>query len=105
MRVNHGLTPQDLKAYGINDVQDIVHNPSYDMLFQEELDPNLEGYERGVLTTLGAIAVDTGIFTGRSPKDKYLVRATTPPATPSGGPIKAKVKTTTSRFRRKPGSI
>lgn len=45
MRVNHGLTPQDLKAYGINDVQDIVHNPSYDMLFQEELDPNLEGYE------------------------------------------------------------
>ena len=74
MRVNHGLTPQDLKAYGINDVQDIVHNPSYDMLFQEELDPNLEGYERGVLTTLGAIAVDTGIFTGRSPKDKYLVR-------------------------------
>ena len=74
MRVNHGLTPQDLKAYGINDVQDIVHNPSYDMLFQEELDPNLEGYDRGVLTTLGAIAVDTGIFTGRSPKDKYLVR-------------------------------
>ena len=59
MRVNHGLTPQDLKAYGINDVQDIVHNPSYDMLFQEELDPNLEGYERGVLTTLGAIAVAT----------------------------------------------
>ena len=52
MRVNHGLTPQDLKAYGINDVRDIVHNPSYDMLFQEELDPNLEGYERGVLTTL-----------------------------------------------------
>jgi Ribonuclease G/E len=74
MRVNHGLTPQDLKAYGINDVQDIVHNPSYDMLFQEELDPSLEGYERGVLTSLGAIAVDTGIFTGRSPKDKYLVR-------------------------------
>lgn len=74
------------------------------MLFQEELDPNLEGYERGVLTTLGAIAVDTGIFTGRSPKDKYLVRDDTT-ATPSGGPIKAKVKTTTSRFRRKPGSI
>lgn len=104
MRVNHGLTPQDLKAYGINDVQDIVHNPSYDMLFQEELDPNLEGYERGVLTTLGAIAVDTGIFTGRSPKISISC-ATTPPATPSGGPIKAKVKTTTSRFRRKPGSI
>lgn len=74
MRVNNGLTPQDLKAYGINDVQDIVHNPSYDTLYQEELDPTLEGYERGVLTNLGAIAVDTGIFTGRSPKDKYIVR-------------------------------
>ena len=74
MRVNNGLTPQDLKAYGINDVQDIVHNPSYDTLYEEELAPNLEGYERGVLTNLGAIAVDTGIFTGRSPKDKYIVR-------------------------------
>ena len=48
MRVNNGLTPQDLKAYGINDVQDIVHNPSYDTLYEEELAPNLEGYERGV---------------------------------------------------------
>ena len=74
MRVNNGLTPQDLKAYGLNDVQDIVHNPSYDTLYEEELAPNLEGYERGVLTNLGAIAVDTGIFTGRSPKDKYIVR-------------------------------
>ncbi len=64
MRVNHGLTLQDLKAYGINDVQDIVHNPSYDMLrFQEELDPNLEGYERGVLTTGVLMLHDTGIFT------------------------------------------
>ncbi|MGL4726309.1 MAG: phosphoenolpyruvate carboxykinase (ATP) [Scandinavium sp.] len=73
MRVN-GITPQDLKAYGINDVQDIVYNPDYDTLYQEELNPNLEGYERGVLTNLGAINVDTGIFTGRSPKDKYIVR-------------------------------
>ena len=53
---------------------EIVHNPSFDTLYQEELDPKLEGYERGVLTNLGAIAVDTGIFTGRSPKDKYIVR-------------------------------
>lgn len=74
MRVNKSLTPQDLMAYGINDVQDIVYNPSYDLLFQEELDPNLKGYERGVLTNLGAVAVDTGVFTGRSPKDKYIVR-------------------------------
>ena len=73
MRVT-GLTPQDLKAYGIHDVQEIVYNPDYDTLYQEELNPALEGYERGVLTNLGAIAVDTGIFTGRSPKDKYIVR-------------------------------
>ena len=73
MRVT-GLTPQDLKAYGIHDVREIVYNPDYDTLYQEELNPALEGYERGVLTNLGAIAVDTGIFTGRSPKDKYIVR-------------------------------
>ena len=73
MRVT-GLTPQDLKAYGIHDVQEVVYNPDYDTLYQEELNPALEGYERGVLTNLGAIAVDTGIFTGRSPKDKYIVR-------------------------------
>ena len=53
---------------------EIVYNPDYDTLYQEELNPALEGYERGVLTNLGAIAVDTGIFTGRSPKDKYIVR-------------------------------
>ena len=74
MRVNNGLTPQELEAYGISDVHDIVYNPSYDLLYQEELDPSLTGYERGVLTNLGAVAVDTGIFTGRSPKDKYIVR-------------------------------
>lgn len=73
MRVK-SLTPQDLKAYGINDVQDVVYNPDYETLYQEELRPDLEGYERGVLTTSGAVAVDTGIFTGRSPKDKYIVR-------------------------------
>lgn len=48
--------------------------PATTCCFRKKLDPNTEGYERGVLTTLGAIAVDTGIFTGRSPKDKYLVR-------------------------------
>lgn len=74
MRVNNGLPPQELEAYGISDVHDIVYNPSYDLLYQEELDPSLTGYERGVLTNLGAVAVDTGIFTGRSPKDKYIVR-------------------------------
>ncbi|MFC3393955.1 phosphoenolpyruvate carboxykinase (ATP) [Brenneria rubrifaciens] len=61
-------------AYGIQDVCEIVYNPSYELLFEEELAPTLQGYERGIETQLGAVAVDTGIFTGRSPKDKYIVR-------------------------------
>lgn len=64
----------DLKVYDINDVSEVLYNPDYDTLYREELDPKLTGFERGVLTTLGAVAVDTGIFTGRSPKDKYIVR-------------------------------
>ncbi|QGY30853.1 phosphoenolpyruvate carboxykinase (ATP) [Pantoea cypripedii] len=73
MRVN-GLTSQDLATLGINDTTEVVYNPDFDTLFQEETRPELEGYARGVLTQSGAIAVDTGIFTGRSPKDKYIVR-------------------------------
>lgn len=73
MRVN-GLTSHDLLALGISDTVEIVHNPDYETLFMEETRPGLQGYERGVLTQSGAIAVDTGIFTGRSPKDKYIVR-------------------------------
>ncbi|UQQ17295.1 phosphoenolpyruvate carboxykinase (ATP) [Salmonella sp. WGH-01] len=98
MRVNN-LTPQDLKAYGINDVRDIVYNPSYDTLYQEELNPGLEGYERGVLTNPGAVAVDTGIFTGRSPKDKYIVRDDTTRDT-LWWSDKGKGKTIISRFPR-----
>ena len=68
MRVNNGLTPQELEAYGISDVHDIVYNPSYDLLYQEELDPSLTGYERGVLTNLGAFvcppeSIASGIVT------------------------------------------
>ncbi|WP_036768199.1 phosphoenolpyruvate carboxykinase (ATP) [Photorhabdus australis] len=69
-----GITPQELADYGIHDVREIVYNPSYELLFSEETKPSLEGYECGTLTNLGAVAVDTGIFTGRSPKDKYIVR-------------------------------
>lgn len=69
-----GLTPQDLAEYGITDAAEIIYNPSYDLLYQEETAPDLKGYERGSVTNLGAVAVDTGIFTGRSPKDKYIVR-------------------------------
>ncbi|KHN53836.1 phosphoenolpyruvate carboxykinase (ATP) [Pectobacterium fontis] len=73
MQIN-GITPQALTAYGIHDVREIVYNPSYELLFEEECSPTLQGYERGIETQLGAVAVDTGIFTGRSPKDKYIVR-------------------------------
>ena len=64
----------DLSQYGIKDVKNIIHNPSYDELYKAELDPSLEGYEKGILTDLGAVDVFTGVYTGRSPKDKYLVK-------------------------------
>ncbi|MCD1126110.1 phosphoenolpyruvate carboxykinase (ATP) [Jinshanibacter sp. LJY008] len=68
------ITRQVLTTYGIQDATEIVYNPSYDCLYKEETRPDLQGYEKGTVTTLGAVAVDTGIFTGRSPKDKYIVR-------------------------------
>lgn len=64
----------NLSKYGIKNVQEVYHNLSYDELYNHELDPNLEGYEKGYLTEFGAVAVDTGEFTGRSPKDKYIVK-------------------------------
>ena len=64
----------DLGAYGIVDTPKVFRNPSYDELFLCELEPSLNGYERGRLTELGAVAVNTGVFTGRSPRDKYIVR-------------------------------
>lgn len=64
----------DLSQYGINDVSEVVYNPSYELLFSEETCSSLEGFDKGVVTELGAVNVDTGIFTGRSPKDKYIVR-------------------------------
>ncbi len=63
-----------LQSYGITDTTEVLHNPSYEQLFQEEMRPDLEGFECGQLTQSGAVAVNTGIFTGRSPKDKYIVR-------------------------------
>ena len=63
-----------LDQYGIQNVQEIIHNPSFDKLYNDELNPNLEGYEKGQLTELGAVNVMTGVFTGRSPKDKYIVK-------------------------------
>ncbi len=63
----------DLTKYGITGVTEIVHNPSYEMLFEEETKPDLEGYEKGQVSELGAVNVMTGIYTGRSPKDKFIV--------------------------------
>ena len=63
----------DLTKYGITGTTEIVHNPSFEMLFEEETNPNLEGYDKGQVSELGAVNVMTGIYTGRSPKDKYIV--------------------------------
>jgi len=68
---------QDLVSYGISDAEEIFYNISYDELFEHETNPKLEGYEKGYVTDLGAVAVDTGIFTGRSPKDKFIVKEET----------------------------
>ncbi|MBQ4280796.1 MAG: phosphoenolpyruvate carboxykinase (ATP) [Spirochaetales bacterium] len=63
----------DLKAYGITGVKEIVYNPSYEFLFKEEMNPALTGFDKGQLTELDAVNVMTGIYTGRSPKDKFIV--------------------------------
>ena len=63
-----------LEKYGIKNASEVIYNPSYEFLYNEELNPNLQGYEKGQLTELGAVNVMTGEFTGRSPKDKYIVK-------------------------------
>ena len=62
-----------IEKYGITGTTEIIHNPSYELLFEEETKPGLTGYEVGKLTELGAVNVMTGVYTGRSPKDKYIV--------------------------------
>jgi len=64
----------DLSKYGIINNPEIVYNPSYDLLFKEETKSSINGYEIGAVTESGAVSVDTGVFTGRSPKDKYIVK-------------------------------
>ncbi len=63
----------NLEKYGITGSTEIIHNPSFEVLFEEETKAGLEGYEVGQETELGAVNVMTGIYTGRSPKDKYIV--------------------------------
>jgi phosphoenolpyruvate carboxykinase (ATP) len=67
------ITNKDLANYGLNNIKQIIYNPSFERLFEEEIRSDLEKFERGVVTNTGAVSVDTGIFHGRSPKDKYVV--------------------------------
>ena len=64
----------DLSRYGITNVKEIIYNPSFEKLYEEETHPELNGYEKAFKTELGALNVMTGVYTGRSPKDKYIVK-------------------------------
>ena len=83
----------NLSKYGISGTTEIVHNPSYEMLFEEETKPGLEGFEKGQVSELGAVNVMTGIYTGRSPKTS-ISSSTITPRTPCGGPPRL-IRTTT----------
>jgi phosphoenolpyruvate carboxykinase (ATP) len=72
--MNQTVLKPDLSIYGIRNVPNIWYNPGLDELFKHETNPSLQGYEKGIVTNLGAVSVDTGEFTGRSPKDKYIVK-------------------------------
>ena len=65
---------QYLEKHGIKSTTEIVYNPTYEKLFQDEMSPNNQGFEQGVLTESGAVSVKTGVFTGRSPKDRFIVK-------------------------------
>ena len=67
------MPKMDLSKYGITNVSEVLYNPTYEVLYNEETKPGLEGFDKGQVTELGAINVMTGIYTGRSPKDKYIV--------------------------------
>jgi len=67
------MDKNDLKQYGINGVTEVIHNPSFEELYKDEMNPALEGYEKGQESELGAVNVMTGVYTGRSPQDKYIV--------------------------------
>ncbi len=74
MDINKKSILASLDKLGIKNVKELIHNPSYEQLFEEEMNPNLEGFEKGQLTELDAVNVMTGVFTGRSPKDKFIVK-------------------------------
>ena len=93
----------DLTKYGITGTTEIVYNPSYEQLFEEETKPGLEGYEKGQVSELGAVNVMTGIYTGRSPKDKFIVMDENSKE-PCGG-LPTSTRTTTIPLLRKHGLL
>ena len=93
----------DLTKYGITGTTEIVYNPSYEELFAAETDPTLEGFDKGQVTELGAVNVMTGIYTGRSPKDKFIVMDETSKNTVWGPPPSS--PTTTSPLPWKLGTL
>ena len=93
----------DLTKYGITGTTEIVYNPSYEQLFEEETKPGLEGYEKGQVSELGAVNVMTGIYTGRSPKDKFIVMDENSKDTVCGLPTST--RTTTTPLLRKHGLL
>ena len=93
----------NLSKYGITGTTEVVYNPSYEMLFEEETKPELEGYEKGQESELGAVNVMTGVYTGRSPKDKFIVMMRTPKIQ-FGGHL-TNIKMTITRLLRKHGLL
>ena len=65
---------QQLQNLGITGFDEVIYNPSYEELYQAEISDENTGFEQGIVTDSGAVAVKTGIFTGRSPKDRYIVK-------------------------------
>lgn len=72
--MKHAKIIQDLEKLGIKGNYEVVYNPSYEELYQAEVAPENQGFEKAELTESGAVSVKTGIFTGRSPKDRYIVQ-------------------------------
>ena len=68
---------KQLADIGINDISEIIYNPSYELLYDEENSKQLQGYEKVQNTECGAVNVMTGVYTGRSPKDKYILKDNT----------------------------
>lgn len=97
----------DLSKYGIKGVKEVLYNPTYEVLYNEETKPGLEGYDKGQVTELGAINVMTGIYTGRSPKDKYIVYDnTTKEVSPEKfGGLPMVIPTTTTKCQLRPGKL